>query len=221
MKKALFLGLFLASVAVIGLILLQFGTIREAKADENVNLKLKLEASVDKGDSWHNFSGDTNSEGESVTAQPGDVVWLRLKTWNEDQAFTASNVNLVGSYTNADYVASGSATDVDEDNDGTSYSGALINQGAGIGVITVGPNGSESANYQSMIIKARLADDFPVGRTVIKGTMMISDEGESGIAGLIGLKKVLAAGLGNQSTVRVVVNVAEEIDSLPQTGSRN
>jgi hypothetical protein len=205
----------------------------KVQASENVDLKVKLEASIDNGTTWHNYSGDTNPDGESVTAQPGDTVQLRLKAWNESSTHSTTDTSLLGTSTNSKYIASASTTDADEDNNGTSYTGALVDEGAGVGLIDLSVDGSESANYESATFDVKLENNFPVGQTVLIGTTEITGEGTEVIivgsndnlirhlAHLLAPSSALADGLGNQSKIRIVVNVNGETEELPQTGGRD
>jgi len=220
MKKIYWFAGLIILIALLGIGSLYLAPAKKVRADDNVDLKIKLEASIDNGLTWHNYSGTTNPKGESITASPGDTVFIRLKTWNENATHTATNVQLLGAYTNTKYIASGSCTNTDQDGNGTEYSGGLATAGLGVGAIDLGANGSETANYESAIFIAKLKKSFPIGRTVIIGRITITDEGESAAVGqLLGAPYALASGLGNYSQVRVVVNVNENPQNLPQTGS--
>ena len=67
----------------------------KVQAGVDVNLGIRLEASVDGGATWHNYSGDTDPGGESVTAQSGDTIRLRLKTWNGSDTHFADGATVV------------------------------------------------------------------------------------------------------------------------------
>jgi len=192
------------------------------QAGQDVDLKIKIEISVDNGTTWHNYSGDSNPEGESVTAEPGDEVLVRIKTWNLSDTHYADDVEIAGIFSNAEYIVEAETTDTDEDNNGNVYTGDLVDLGVGLGNIDVAGSGSEIAGYESVIIKTKLASDFPEGRTIITGTVTITDEGTDTVIVVFSdpfAKYALADGLAQSSTARVIVNVAEEEpEVLPETG---
>lgn len=209
-------------ITILGAGFLYLASVDRAQADENVDLKVKLEASIDGGATWHNYDGTTNPGGQSVSASPGDRVRLRLKTWNESVTHTAAEIQLLGTYTNTKYIDNASCTNTDQDSNGTAYAGNLVTVGAGVGTIDTNANGSESANYESAIFIANLKNNFPVGRTVIVARITITDEGTSaGVGQLLGPSYALADGLGNYSRVRIVINLAEEAEDLPETGAES
>jgi len=190
--------------------------------EDNVDLHIKLEASVDNGATWHNYSGTEFQGGESVNADPGDTVLMRIKIWNTGEG-DASDVVSTGVLTNYAYVDNISAVSTDADGNGRSYTlGSEMESGT---ITQVDNSGTEACTALSgsecASLNFVLSNDFPVGETVITSEVDIASYETRMMVGSLNnilAREVYAVGTGRKSAARIVVNVAEP-EVLPQTGS--
>jgi len=215
-----FLAALIASLACGSLV---YFTILPAfiKAQEDdVNLHIKLEASLDNGATWHNYSGTEYSEGETINADPGDTVLMRIKIWNTGTD-NAGEVVSSGTLTNYNYVKTIELVSADADGNGESYTlGSEMESGAIALVVNGGTeectaeSGSECATLNFV-----LSGNFPIGETIIISEIYI-DSYQSIRVGLPYnfIRETYAIGLGRKSAVRIAVRVAEP-EVLPQTGA--
>ena len=197
--------------------------IQPVKAQEDdVNLHIKLEASLDNGVTWKNYSGTEFSGGESVVADPGDTVLVRGKMWNTGTG-DAYGAIAEGTLTNFGYVSAINLDDADVDGNGRSYTlgegmeNAQISQVSNTTIEECNPlNGSECADFNFV-----LENNFPVGETVIIAKMEIASYQTRVLNFLFDdlTREAYALGTGRDSAVRIVVNVAESVaEILPETG---
>ena len=191
-----------------------------------------LEASKDNGATWHNYSGTDYSGNETVTANPGDTIKVKLTIWNADDNLITTGISASGSLTNPSYLTvpeSGINDDADENL--TPIGGVLTAFGAGTATLDTLDDGglysscSDSAtNCKSATFSLVLSNTFPVSKTIIFGEITISDFTDRGIQVKNPfIEKVYASSVGHQSAFRISVNVAPSTPivttNLPATGS--
>lgn len=220
--KKVLLG-FGVGVCVLALAL-SWTIFKPAKAQEDdVNLHIKLEGSLNNGVNWHNYSGTEFSGGESITANPGDTVLMRVKIWNTGDG-NAYDVVSSGTLTNFAYVNAVNVVSTDADGNGRSYT---VDPGVTGGTISqVNLGGTEPCTAQTgsecATLNFVLSDNFPVGQTVIVSEITIDSYTDRRVANSLFndmIREAYAVGTGRKSAARIVVNVAQpEVTELPQTG---
>jgi len=219
-SKMFFSGFFI--LLGLGLFFYSLSLLNPAKAqDDDVNLHIKLEASTDSGTTWHNYSGTESPGGESVNANPGNTVLMRVKIWNTGEG-DALNAVSTGTLTNFDYVSAINLVSADADGNSRSYvlgsemESGTISQVDNSGAEECTPvSGSECATLNFV-----LADSFPIGETVIVSEIDIESYTTRGLGFNFNklVREAYALGTGRKSAARIVVNIAEP-EELPQTGS--
>ena len=212
-KVSIYLFLGLLTLSLLGFFI--FGASRaiaaSAGASDDVDLHIKVEVSADQGATWSNFSGTEDAGGDVVAVSPGDELQYRVKVWNTG-TINANNVDILGTVSNASYVASTAVTASDflgfafaEGRDGTA---GIVEDGS-----------TEEAGFYSVTGTLTLADSFPVGQTLISGSVNITDylAGEFAlnpiqrIAKTLGISKAKALGVDRVSGMRIAVTVAAPV----------
>lgn len=223
-----FVRIILTAVTMFALtFLINTPKVSAAGADDGVNLHIMAEASNDNGATWHNYSGTESPGGETITANPGETIKLKIQVWNTDTD-NATVITGTGAITNGDYISSGVVRSDDADHNGREYIGSFLpSSGDTGGLAQVNALGSKACNPNSgdecLTLAITLADSFPEGETIILGTFTITDY--TSPRELIGYKgnllnfmgRALAYGAGRNSIVRISVNVAAPTQ-LPATG---
>lgn len=207
-RPTVIFGLILLLILASGIV--SFKNLPPVKAaGDGVALFIKYDISTDNGVTWHNFTGTTDAGGEAITANSGDTVLVRVKTWNTG-ATNALDVTGHISTTNPSLISSATVLD----NSG-GYTGFFIS-GAATGGITPVPAATGSTPGLTFTTALKLSNNFPTGQTIIDSTVTIDDytipKLPSYNPSLI--QKAYADGAGGYSTIRIVVNSAP----LPQTG---
>jgi len=221
-----------------------------ARADDlDVVLHNKIEASTDNGVTWHNYSGSDGPGGETVSANPGDTIKVRVKAWDSGTIFTtATEGNFT--VTNASYIDSISGIETNVDGDPISYQVTYFDpegvSGSAIFDDQMIQEGDESgcapgAGFPPCELgyfNLKLKSSFPAGETIITikteitGYDFLVTQKKSNRFALI--PKAYAAGRQYtvndvNSTIRISVNVAAAAttattstttaQTLPQTGA--
>jgi len=219
--KKLFLVLILSSFLAVGL----EGAVMAQEVGADVHIKVEASANtaeeIANGEAtWVNYSGTEFSGRISITANPGDKIYIRTKIWNSATGYTATSITGTSQTTNFDYVTSALEND-DPDGSSPGPSPIAFNPyffvGAGNGAIAEAyAFGSEDdggiseygTNCEGLLTSITLDDSFPSGQTIITAQATISDYEESAV-GEIGLLNKLgiayAQGVGRSSMVRVTV----------------
>lgn len=217
------LFIFLFSLTTVFLLIWPMVNVKggEISPGEAVNLHIKAEASTD-GTNWYNYSGTDYSGNQTLSANPGDTIQVRIKVWNDGDA-PATGVVGTASVINSSYISSNSIINDDSDGNSTSYSGSFFS-GNGQGTLSSVGTGTEGTS-ETGIFSLTLSNSIPDGETVLLGEITISDYGLVVKNPFWGVAR--AEGLGNKSAIRVAVNVSQstEITSsteeeLPQTGGQ-
>jgi len=176
-----------------------------------------VRADVSKDDStWYDYTGDTVSGGQTLTARPGDTITFRGKSWNQSST-TAFPVPIFhASITNSQYLdTSGGFYNDNLDGNSAYYVGAI---GTDImlssGALPI--NGNEN-NAESGTFKVRIKDNTP-DQTLIVGTWELSGQGLIGEKSPVQLLPIAKAQALADSTVRILVS-NPQVASLAPTGS--
>jgi len=217
MKKWLYCGLIILLVAIGGLIYVKFTSQAQAAGAgdiDGIDLHILLEASIDNGATWHNYSGTDVSGGETLVINPGATVLYRLKVWNNG-AIVVANVAVTGEVDNT-----GHMTDVAVTNNqlgANPFAGFDIETGGHglVGAVPVG--GSQNAGYEGLQGYITFANNFPGGETIINGVAVINDYGLIGRRNNQLFRLAHAEGVNHFSTVRLVVNPTSTNPGTPKT----
>ena len=214
------------------------GITQTVYADES-NCHIKVEVSRDGGATWYNYQTNPIGSGNSTLyANPGDSILIRLKGWYD------ADVELLGgqadgyiTINNTVYIANpGVSVNLDSDGDAVTYNPAFFTSSSAIGMLAVlDGNATESdcvekdvitpgppySKCQMMRVGMQLGNNFPVGETIITGTVYVTNYTErqpvSWWDRLNLFGKARAQGNIN-STFRISVNVAGA-QTLPATGA--
>ncbi len=154
--------------------------------DYDIRNKLEVARAEDQT-TWANFSAETNSGGQTMLVNPGDVVYFRFKTWNVGEGDNNGGVTYDNIFTNPElfeyfdafqsfgpemlgYSPLEVATNPDEDGDEEAFVFFSEDFEAGQSsfyINTILGETSESSGYQSGIMEAKIADDATVGETIL------------------------------------------------------
>ena len=221
MKKILWAIGFIAIFASLFFVANRTIFAAEEGANDGVDLKFKIEGSTDNA-TWVNYSGTDFAGGQTITASPGDVIYWRVKIWNEgpQRALTIDNE---AAYINDSYIELIDITNMDLDGDEREYDGGDLDQ--------VNEGTSEDTGYQGVSGSITLKNSFPEGETAIVFGGYVADytAGALGFAPMPLVSRALAVGVNKSSAIRIVVNTtplannttvatAPVITTLPQTG---
>jgi hypothetical protein len=110
MKKILMILAIVIGVAIIP----SFVSAGFSPEGSDYDLRTILEVSKD-GITWLNYNAETNSGDQTLTITPGDIVYVRLKTWNVGDT-DANNIQFTSSFTNPQYIDSFDAFNGANDN---------------------------------------------------------------------------------------------------------
>jgi len=196
-----------------------------------INLHIKVEASKDQGATWYNYSGADYSGGQTLSANPGDTIWIRIKLWNDGEE-AAGSIAGTGAISNYSYVSSATVLDADKDEDTIPYDGYFFT-GTGTGNIGVVLNGtSETFHAEQLLLAIKLSDVAPPeGSNIILGEATISAYDELHPVKIPWVERALAAGLNRKSAVRIAINTSQttstptptptptSTENLPETGA--
>ena len=210
---------FLIAVLAVGLIL-SFGVLGFAQGREtSVNVHIKVEASNDGGTTWHNYSGTEYSGSETVSANPGDKVYLRAKIWNTATLWRVSDLTAIGEMTNYSYLSTAAVESADADHNGTAFTGSFFSGTGQAAIATVLEGGVENGlNCEILLGSITLGNSFPSGETTLTagatiGTYTETNMGVGLLNKFFGIAK--AEGTGRNSTARISVNVAQALTPTP------
>lgn len=237
------------TIGFIGLIIIFgigiIGPVKANSADDEVDLRIRVEVSTDNGQTWQNTSGSDYSGGQTVNLCQGENFQIRTRIWNSGtrKAYQVTGLSsCINSANNANPGQLGvTANTNDEDSDGVTFLRMPFTNNGSIYVATVAPNGSYDNGYQGSILTIQPPNQCPTPGTEIYLTTNIqgyalNSGGGPGQLGpgpliIVGLKSARAAGIGNRSSVKIVLCGCQSaetqetavgsgsIEELPQTGA--
>lgn len=233
MKKGSFWGLMLAVILVSAGIIFYFTFDQKVSAAgagdvDGVVLHIETYLSADNGVTWSNFNGTEGAGNQTVSPSPNSQLLFRVKVWNTGNV-TADNVQITGNVTNSSYVSGLVVTNSDLDADGNTFNGFTFTNGGTGQVAGVLHDTTATVGYQGIQGTIQLSNSFPVGQTILDGTVTIGNYTPLmlGKAPLQFIHRAFAVGVGNFSTIRIIVAVAAPaatpvatpVATLPATGA--
>lgn len=227
-----------------------------AQYDETeADVHIKVEATLDSAEKiaageaiWHNYSGTEFSGEETITAEPGDKIYIRTKIWNTATTYTAKNISGTSQITNSSYTTT-ALENADPDGNSPGPDPIAFNPyffvGDGNGAIAEAyVYGSESddgiseygANCEGLLTSMTLASAFPDGQTVIIAQATITNHTDE-LVGEVGLLdnfgQAYAQEANRSSAIRIAVgepltttitstpSINPTATVLPETGANN
>jgi len=208
------------------------------EAETEANVHIKVEATLDSAEKiaageagWHNYSGTEFSGGETITAKPGDKIYIRTKIWNTATTYTAKNISGTSQITNSSYVTT-ALENADPDGSSPGPDPISFNPyffvGDGNGAIAEAyAFGSESddgiseygTNCEGLLTSMTLSSVFPAGQTVIVAQATITNHADE-VIGEVGMLDgwgiALAQTANRSSAIRIAVG-----DPLPTVTTNN
>jgi hypothetical protein len=222
MKQSYFL-VFVSLLIIFCLSFIPFGAIAQHMqpiVEPGIDLKIQLNASIDNGVTWHNYSGDGVAKGETLVVKPGDQIILRLSMWNTDLS-PLTNITLMGEADKPQYFDGSVAFDnPDLDGDTIPYVG---NWNGSFSMATLTGGGTEDTGNESGTMKFTVKSDAPeqtlvtcIAGVINYGHPTKENKASNLLAKIFGSGKARAQTGEAYSVVRVLISSA-----LPQTGSAN
>lgn len=185
----------------------------EPGAVDQVDLHIKTEVSAD-ANNWINYSGTEESGSQTLTVAQGGTLYFRIKLWNTGTR-DALNAEIEGSVDNSGYVNDLDVSEADLDGDLDGFAGFTFGSG-GVGQVDEVAQGStEDTGFDGLQGTIQLGTNFPVGQTVLTGTVNINDYDPEGLAynPFQLIRRAHADGVNRESAVRIAVNVSTGFDT--------